>query len=253
MTKHFKAIIFDASNTLFFGDGNEFEEASLYSLYYYLWQQGIDLRDEGFSREALWLYWKTIRKQPKGDANHKQLRTTKLDLKDLFTEVETLVLNEQLLAKLEEIYYEPTVAATQALPNMQDILIELQKKYKLAVISNTRSHYFIEESIRRAGLIGFFDVVITSDKVGWRKPDSRIFEVALNHLNLEASQTIMIGDSLEKDIAGARALGMNTIWLSLNSSSDLTQSNVQPSNIQPNYEAKHPLDILQFIEGHSDD
>jgi len=54
---------------------------------------------------------------------------------------------------------------------------------------------------------------------------------------------MMIGDSLSKDVVGAKALGMQAIWLSLNSSETL-----EDVQIRPDYEAKHPLDIIKIIE-----
>ncbi len=46
-----------------------------------------------------------------------------------------------------------------------------------------------------------------------RKADRRIFEVALSHLNLDADSAWMIGDSLERDVFRAKALGMKTVWV----------------------------------------
>ena len=242
-----KTILFDASNTLFFGDGKEFERANLYSVYYYLWQQGIDLNAEEINPEMLWLRWQALRQRPKGDSEHRQLTSTKTDLEELFSTIESVKLDLKLLEKLEEVYYEGVVAATQALPLMQKVLALLSKDYKLVVLSNTRSHYFIEESIRRAGLLDFFDFVVTSEAVRWRKPEARIFEAALagvgTGVGAGPNETVMIGDSLEKDVAGAKALGIYTIWLSLNSISELSDSNVLPDA-----EAKHPLEILTIID-----
>lgn len=241
----FKAILFDASNTLFFGDGGEFERANIYSVYYYLWQQGIDLNAEGLDAQKLWLQWEVLRQRPKGDFEHKQLTSTKADLKELFSTIDAIELaielDGELLDKLEAVYYEGVVAATQALPNMHEVLSTLSKSYKLAVVSNTRSHYFIGESIRRAGLLDFFEVVVTSDRIGWRKPDARIFEAALVELGVNPTETVMIGDSLEKDSAGAKALSMYTIWLSLNSSSTAIP------NVNADAEAKYPLEILDIL------
>ena len=243
MKTDYKAIIFDASNTLFFGDGNEFEQANLYSVYYYLWRKGIDLNAEDIDIEMLWTRWQALRQRPKGDLEHRQLTSTKADLKELFSTIETVKLDAKFLNKLEAVYYEGVVAATQSLPEMFEVLTALSKNYKLLVLSNTRSHYFIEESICRAGLLDFFELVVTSDVVGWRKPIGRIFESALAGVGLEPTQTIMIGDSLEKDIAGAKALGMKTIWLSLNSTSKLSDTKTFPDA-----EAKHPLELLSIID-----
>lgn len=242
MSNNLKAVIFDASNTLFFGDGSEFEIAGLTSLFYYLWQQNTNLIDQGISEKALKLLWESIRKKPKGDAQHKQLSSTRDDLKQLFSKFDGLALDAVTLKQYEAVYYKGVVAATQALPDMQIVLEHLKQNYKLAVLSNTRSHFFIEESIRSAGLLNFFDVVITSEQVGWRKPHKTLFETTLDALSVEANQAVIVGDSLSKDIAGAKAIGMQTIWLSLNSSEA-----IEKTGVLPDFEAKHPQDIIEIL------
>jgi putative hydrolase of the HAD superfamily len=62
-----------------------------------------------------------------------------------------------------------------------------------------------------AGLIDFFDPVIVSGDHVTRKPDPVLFDAMLSGLNVDASNTAMIGDRLATDIAGARAAGIATI------------------------------------------
>lgn len=85
--------------------------------------------------------------------------------------------------------------------------------YRLAVITN-RAHgdeAFLEE-LDAYGLRTPFDVIVSSDQVGYRKPHPRIFEVALEALDLAPSQVAMVGDRPEADVAGARRVGMPSIW-----------------------------------------
>jgi putative hydrolase of the HAD superfamily len=49
--------------------------------------------------------------------------------------------------------------------------------------------------------------------VGWTKPDPRIFTHALQKLGLHSGQATFVGDSLARDMAGARGIGMAHIWL----------------------------------------
>lgn len=58
-----------------------------------------------------------------------------------------------------------------------------------------------------------FDVVTISEEVGAAKPDPKIFEVTLGRLELLADQVVMVGDSLETDIAGAQRVGIRSVWL----------------------------------------
>ncbi len=64
-----------------------------------------------------------------------------------------------------------------------------------------------------SGLRRHFRVLIASSEVGAGKPDPRLFEAALASLGLPPDEVIVIGDSPEKDLAGAKAAGLRRIWL----------------------------------------
>lgn len=64
-----------------------------------------------------------------------------------------------------------------------------------------------------AGLGPYFDAVIVSGEVGVGKPDPVPFALALAALGADPAEAVMVGDSLERDIAGARDAGIRGIWL----------------------------------------
>lgn len=66
-----------------------------------------------------------------------------------------------------------------------------------------------------------FKDVIESAVVGVRKPDPQIFRLGVKALGLEPSETVMIGDSLEKDILPAQSIGCQTVWLQGKSRSEV--------------------------------
>ena len=97
-------------------------------------------------------------------------------------------------------------------PNINLILETLKAKgYKLGIIANQAPG--TEERLKRYGILHFFDVVVASAEEGVSKPDPRIFEIALQRANSLPCEAAMIGDRLDNDIAPAKALGMNTIWI----------------------------------------
>jgi len=59
----------------------------------------------------------------------------------------------------------------------------------------------------------FFDVIVISGDVGWRKPSPKIFEKALEELHVSDSEAVFVGDAPFHDIAGARHVGMKTVLL----------------------------------------
>ena len=58
-----------------------------------------------------------------------------------------------------------------------------------------------------------FDVVIESSKVGYRKPDARIYELACEQLGVEPSEAIFVGDGANDELEGARRVGMHAILI----------------------------------------
>lgn len=63
------------------------------------------------------------------------------------------------------------------------------------------------------GIGHMIDVVISSAEVGLRKPDPRIFEMALERLAMKASESVHIGDHLYADVLGAQAAGMTPLLI----------------------------------------
>ncbi len=84
---------------------------------------------------------------------------------------------------------------------------------RIALVSNIWSPYFT--GFRRAcpDLLPLVDSVHLSYQGGVPKPDPAMFEAALAALDVPAAETVMVGDSLEKDVLPALALGMRAVWL----------------------------------------
>lgn len=65
------------------------------------------------------------------------------------------------------------------------------------------------EKIKRFGIQDKIHSIVTSEEAGAEKPDARIYQLALEKLKAEKSLSIMIGDSMEKDVLGARKFGIS--------------------------------------------
>ena len=90
----------------------------------------------------------------------------------------------------------------------------LDRGFRVGAITN-RAHggdSFLRE-LRYDGLLGFFEVVASSDQVGWRKPHHALFEHALHAMGVTPRESALVGDRPEADVRGARALGMIAIWM----------------------------------------
>jgi len=93
---------------------------------------------------------------------------------------------------------------------VQETLDQLKLRYRLAVVSDAQTAYAIPE-LRAVGLGEYFDPVIISGDYGYRKPDPRLFQKALDRLELLPGQAIFIGNDRYRDIFGAKQLGMKTV------------------------------------------
>jgi len=85
---------------------------------------------------------------------------------------------------------------------------------RLGVISNFDSR--LDDVLRGCELAQFFDSVHISTRNGAAKPDPLIFDTALVHHRIEASQAWHVGDSLREDFEGAQAAGLQAILLDRN-------------------------------------
>ena len=85
--------------------------------------------------------------------------------------------------------------------------------YRLGIISNWDAG--LEDLIRDLGMLPYFDVVVSSASVGYRKPDSAIFEIALDRMGLPAHEAVHVGDLPEADGAAA-AVGMMPVIIDRN-------------------------------------
>lgn len=98
----------------------------------------------------------------------------------------------------------------------EDAITVLQKlcgKYKIGLISNFGIPECGRQLLDRFGLSKFFDFIVISGEVNQRKPSPKIFERALNALNVDPSKAVFIGDMLDLDIIGPRNVGMKTILI----------------------------------------
>ncbi|MGB9853968.1 MAG: HAD family hydrolase [Candidatus Bathyarchaeales archaeon] len=87
------------------------------------------------------------------------------------------------------------------------------ENYKLGLVSNFTYAPLIYGALRKTGMNRFFNAVLVSADVGWRKPHVKIFEEALKRLGVKADEVIYVGDSPDEDIKGAKQLGIKTVYV----------------------------------------
>jgi HAD superfamily hydrolase (TIGR01509 family) len=91
------------------------------------------------------------------------------------------------------------------------LLSRLHDRYRIGIVSNFYGN--LRAVCDEAGLTPSVSVAVDSTLVGYKKPDPRIFRAALDVLRSGPAEAVFVGDSLRRDMAGAREMGMRHVWL----------------------------------------
>ena len=150
-------------------------------------------------------YWKLYRD---GKIKQEHLRFQRLN--EVF-QVLKYQSSEQLIHDLSQAYVDYLPNHNHLFPGAHEVLTYLKTKYKLHIITN--GFYEVQhKKLGKSRLSSYFQTVTTSEDAGVKKPNKIIFEYALDLAKTNTSQSIMIGDNLEADVLGAKALGMEAIF-----------------------------------------
>ena len=116
----------------------------------------------------------------------------------------------------ENDYWETVRSKTREFPEARSVLQELKDSFRLGLVTNTQGQ-------GKAGthrlrdfheLLTCFDAVVVAGEAGVpEKPDPRPFLACLERLGCPPSEAVYVGDTWRIDLCGARAAGMNAIWL----------------------------------------
>ena len=91
------------------------------------------------------------------------------------------------------------------------LLRRLAGRYRLGVVSNFYGN--LAAACADAGVASYFATLVDSARVGCRKPDPAIFRHALAALDVAPEAALFVGDSLRRDMLGARGIGMPHVWV----------------------------------------
>ena len=118
--------------------------------------------------------------------------------------------SDKLVKGVRSLYYECFPQTVRR--GVREVLTELSRENRLAAISNSMSlvpKRFLDES----GLSKYFDAIVISGEVGYRKPHPAIFEAMLEQLGVKPSEAVHVGNLIEEDVGGAKGVGMYAVLL----------------------------------------
>jgi putative hydrolase of the HAD superfamily len=142
---------------------------------------------------------------------------------------------------LAEMYRGISRCRLQLYPGVKNVLDELSQRYKLAALSDAQS-VWVRPEMRAVGIEGYFQPIIISSDCGYRKPDSRIFQAALDELDALPENALFVGNDMHHDIYGAGRVGMKTVFFSSN------QGTKKVNGVEPDYIVYEFAELLQAVE-----
>ena len=191
-----KAIIFDLDNTLV--DFMLLKTRAVDAAIYAMIDSGLDIPYEEALEKINAIY-------SKEGIEYQQVFD--LMLIDLYGKIDFKIISSGIVA-----YRTAREAALKPYPGVVPTLMSLIKmRLKLAVVSDAPA----KEAWLRLSYLGFqhfFDYVVTFDESRERKPSPIPFNLALDKLGVSAADCLMIGDWAERDMVGAKTLGMKTVF-----------------------------------------
>lgn len=218
-----KAILFDLDNTLI--DFMKLKRKASSAAAKAMVNAGLKFNGKNIENELFDFYLKDGIDGNTAFQNFMKLHHGKIDDRILAAGI-----NAYLSAKEEWVKPYPKVRLT---------LEKLKKKYKLGIVTDA-PRLKAYQRLDAMGIADFFDVVVGFEDTGERKPSKLPFKRALDQLKLKPEEVLMVGDWPERDIQGAKNLGMKTCWASYGSD--------QPNNkIKADFEINKFEEILRFL------
>lgn len=191
-----KAVVFDLDNTLL--DFNRMKEASVSAAAEAMMDAGLAGTREEIIKGIYEVY------ERKGIEAQ--------DVFDCFLEEKLGRVDHRVLAAGVVAYRRAKAGSMNLFPGARFTIVELLRRgIKLGILSDAPA---LQAWTRLAelGLHHYFDAVVTLDDTGKRKPEPEPFRLILKKLGVEPTEAIMVGDWAERDMEGARRVGMKTAF-----------------------------------------
>ena len=232
-----KAITFDLWNTLL--EDKDFTEHRINSLSRILSVEGFQI-----PKNDLLMAYRSASDHYRNmwEINHRHLHVDRR-VEYMLKQLEIELTDDVKLSIIEEFTEAFAVDPPAFKEGVKEVLECLRENYVMGIISDTgvTPGSIIRDHLRRCGMLQFFSSTVFSDEVGFCKPDSRVFEKALRELMIRPDEAVHVGDLLRTDVAGAKNVGMKSVWLS-------NESNMRYSDYTPDYVIKRLSELLDILD-----
>jgi putative hydrolase of the HAD superfamily len=243
-SRDIRAIAFDVNGTLIEILTEDGMEEIFRAVGHFLTYQGITLRRHHLRD----LYFQTIKEQRKASLEeHPEFdavaawRTIINDHRTEFTATLPAEKLEQMPLFLAELSRGVSRRRLRLYPHVRETLDILRRHYPLALITDAQSAYARAE-LHKVGLLEYFDPIVVSGDLGYRKPDRRLFQLALDAIGVAAENTLYVGNDLHRDVFGASRAGMVTVLF------DSDQGAKHHPGTVPDYTITHYRELLGLLD-----
>jgi len=242
-----KGILFDINGTLINIHTDEGMDEIYRAVSHFLTYQGIYLH-RGEVREQ---YFRIMEEQIKAsDEEHPEFNAVALwreflerNLDPARRPTDRLEAMPRFLA---EMYRGISRQRLELYPDVESVLDELKPRFSLAVVSDGQSVWALPE-MRAVGIDHYFDPIVISSDYGFRKPDPRLFQAALDGIGAGPEEVLFVGNDMYRDVFGARRIGMKTVFFTSN------QGRQRVEGVEPDYIIYRVAELrqaIQFFERH---
>ncbi|MEI6815024.1 MAG: YjjG family noncanonical pyrimidine nucleotidase [Bacteroidota bacterium] len=228
----YRHIFFDLDHTLWDFDKNCHETLTELYHHFQLDRHGISSIEHFIKtylnrNEMMWEQYRF------GKIDKETLRNKRFD----YTFYDLEIDNEILARNLSDEYVLRSPYKTNLFPGTHEALSYLKEKYILHIITNGfKETQFIK--MNSTNLTDYFSEIILSEDTGFKKPDPRIFFHSLEKADAKVEESLMVGDNLEADIAGARSAGMDQVYFN---------PKRVPHQQETTYEIHSLMELLEFL------
>ena len=111
-----------------------------------------------------------------------------------------------------ETYFSAFIQHATVIPGTKEMLATLRGRYRLGLLSNFTHPPAAMSLITQLDLEPFFEIILISGDLGYRKPHPSVFKELVSQLNLHEDEIAFVGDDPDADIAGALRSGLHPIW-----------------------------------------
>ena len=204
-----KAIGFDLFNTLMTSDSQALPEA-MSRLIDSLRKSELSLDQKAFEeayRQAALRFIEATRQDGRETHNRFWISAA------LESQGQTAPPDDPRIWEAVDIYFSVFYEKGRRIPGTRDMLNALKKDYSLALLSNFTHGPAARGFLDRLSLTPFFDAVLISGDLGFRKPFPFVFDKLVEELGRPREQILFIGDDPEADIGGALQAGLHPAWM----------------------------------------